>query len=64
MTNSTAPARELTRAFFDAATGHLLDAGKRAAVGHHVDLSILPVDEVEGNAHYVGKRRHARRSSR
>ena len=26
-------------------------------MGHHVVLSILRVDEVEGNAHYVGKRR-------
>lgn len=34
-------------------------SGKRAAggCGHHVVLSIVGVDRVEGNAHYAGKRR-------
>lgn len=52
------PAREpaAARDFFGAATGHLLAAGQRHGVGHHVVLSIAAVDRVEGNAHYVGKR--------
>ncbi len=45
------------RAFFDSATGNLLEAEQRAGVGHHVVLSIVGVDLVEGNGHYAGKRR-------
>src|SRR5690606_25936380 len=44
------------RAFFGAATGNLLAAERRAGVGHHVVLSIVGVDLVQGNAHYAGKR--------
>ncbi|MEV4532734.1 NAD-dependent epimerase/dehydratase family protein [Asanoa sp. NPDC049518] len=42
--------------FFAAETENLLAAEQRAGVGHHVLLSIVGVDAVEGNAHYAGKR--------
>ena len=45
---------------FGRATRNLLDAGVQAGVGHHVLLSILGVDRVEGNAHYAGKREQER----
>ncbi|HEX5909556.1 MAG TPA: NAD(P)H-binding protein [Thermoleophilaceae bacterium] len=56
-TNTTAADPDETRAFFGSATANLLDAGRRAGVRHHVVLSIVRVDEIEGNAHYAGKRR-------
>lgn len=43
-------------AFFEAATGHLLAAGARAGVRHHVALSILGCDRVD-MGYYLGKRR-------
>jgi uncharacterized protein YbjT (DUF2867 family) len=46
-----------TRAFFEAETRQLLAAETRAGVEHHVLLSVLGLDRVEGNAHYAGKRR-------
>lgn len=57
VTNSTETDPAATRAFFDATTRHLLEAEQRAGVRHHVVLSIVGVDLVEGNAHYAGKRR-------
>lgn len=42
--------------FFDAATRNLLAAEQEAGVQHHVVLSILSVDRVQGNAHYAAKR--------
>ncbi|GIF77948.1 LysR family transcriptional regulator [Asanoa siamensis] len=42
--------------FFAASTENLLAAEQRAGVGHHVVLSIVGIDRVEGNAHYAGKR--------
>lgn len=42
--------------FFAAATEHLLAAGRRAGVGHHVALSIVGVDRVD-LGYYFGKRR-------
>lgn len=56
VTNSTDSDPDKVRAFFGAATGNLLAAERRAGVGHHVVLSIVGVDLVEGNAHYAGKR--------
>jgi len=56
VTNSTDSDPDEVRAFFGAATGNLLAAERRAGVGHHVVLSIVGVDLVEGNAHYAGKR--------
>ncbi len=52
-TDDAAAAQE----FFAASTRHLLAAGQRAGVGHHVVLSIVGIDRIEGNAHYAGKRR-------
>jgi uncharacterized protein YbjT (DUF2867 family) len=43
--------------FFGTATAHLLAAEARAGVGHHVLLSIVGIDRIDGNAHYAGKRR-------
>jgi uncharacterized protein YbjT (DUF2867 family) len=42
--------------FFRTTTGNLLAAGQRAGVRHHVLLSIVGIDRVEGNPHYAGKR--------
>lgn len=56
VTNSLVADDDAPREFFASATGHLLDAERRAGVTHHVLLSILGVDRVHGNAHYVGKR--------
>jgi uncharacterized protein YbjT (DUF2867 family) len=56
VTNTLVADDDATREFFANATGHLLEAERRAGVGHHVLLSILGVDRVHGNAHYVGKR--------
>jgi uncharacterized protein YbjT (DUF2867 family) len=52
--------REETVAWFGAATGNLLAAGQRAGVRHHVLLSIVGIHEIEGNAHYAGKREQER----
>ncbi len=48
--------RSKSVAFFEAATGHLLAAGRRAGAGHHVVLSIVGVDRVD-LGYYFGKRR-------
>jgi uncharacterized protein YbjT (DUF2867 family) len=50
------PEAEATRSLFAAATRHLLTAEQRTRVRHHVLLSIVGVDRIEGNAHYAGKR--------
>ncbi|GAA3222538.1 SDR family oxidoreductase [Nonomuraea helvata] len=47
-------------AYFGAATRNLLAAEERAGVRHHVLLSIVGIDRVEGNAHYAGKREQER----
>lgn len=57
VTSTSAQEREEVYEFFSTATGNLLAAEQRAGVGHHVALSIVGVDRVEGNAHYAGKRR-------
>jgi uncharacterized protein YbjT (DUF2867 family) len=49
-----------TLAYFGTTTRNLLAAEARAAVGHHVLLSIVGIDRVEGNAHYSGKREQER----
>ncbi len=43
-------------AFFEAATGHLLAAGERAGVRHHVAVSIVGCQDVDF-PYYLGKRR-------
>ena len=55
--NAPATDADEARAWFGAATERLLEAEQEAGVGHHVLLSILGLDRVEGNAHYAGKRR-------
>lgn len=57
VTNTPAQNADAAREFFAAGTGHLLAAEQRAGVTHHVVLSIVGVDRIEGNAHFVGKRR-------
>jgi uncharacterized protein YbjT (DUF2867 family) len=52
------PADSIER--FGTATRRLLDAGARRGVEHHVLLSILGLDRVDGNAHYAGKREQER----
>jgi uncharacterized protein YbjT (DUF2867 family) len=52
--------RDEAVAYFGAATQNLLAAEERAGVRHHVLLSIVGVDRVEGNAHYAGKREQER----
>ena len=47
-------------AYLGAISRHLLAAEQRAGVGHHVVLSIVGVDRVEGNAHYAAKREQER----
>jgi uncharacterized protein YbjT (DUF2867 family) len=47
---------EATRNMFASATQNLLAAEQRAQVKHHVLLSIVGIDRLEGNAHFAGKR--------
>lgn len=55
-TNAPAGDVEGTVAYFGACTRNLLAAEERAGVLHHILLSIVGVDRVQGNAHYAGKR--------
>ncbi|MGH3886387.1 MAG: SDR family oxidoreductase [Pseudonocardiaceae bacterium] len=57
VTNTAAQDAAAAREFFGTSTGHLLAAEQRAGVAHHVVLSIVGVDRIEGNAHFAGKRR-------
>ncbi|ARQ71997.1 SDR family oxidoreductase [Streptomyces marincola] len=59
-TNFTGTDPQEAVAYFGGITRHLLAAGERAGVRHHVLLSITAVDRVEGNAHYMGKREQER----
>jgi uncharacterized protein YbjT (DUF2867 family) len=43
-------------AYFGTTTRVLLTAEERAGIRHHVLLSIVGVDRIEGNAHYAGQR--------
>jgi uncharacterized protein YbjT (DUF2867 family) len=56
VTNITTTKRSDAVAFFEAATQHLLDAGKRSGIEHHVALSIVGIDRVDFG-YYIGKRR-------
>jgi uncharacterized protein YbjT (DUF2867 family) len=60
VTNAAATDRAEAVAYFGTATANLLAAEQRAGVRHHVLLSIVGVDRVEGNAHYAGKREQER----
>jgi uncharacterized protein YbjT (DUF2867 family) len=59
-TNTPAATREEAVAFFGTATRNLLAAEARAGVRHHVVLSIVGVNGIEGNAHYFGKQEQER----
>ena len=59
-TSATATDRDEAVAYFGTTTRNLLAAEERAGVRHHVLLSIVGVDRVEGNAHYAGKREQER----
>lgn len=56
VTNAAAGDADAAQAFFGGATRNLLNAELDAGVRHHVVLSILGLDRVEGNGHYAGKR--------
>src|SRR5699024_9698309 len=58
MNPGTLSARVATR-FFTRSTARLLAAGEAAGVKHHVALSIVGIDGVEGGA-YAGKLAHER----
>lgn len=50
-----------TREYFATVTTNLLEAERRAGVGHHVLLSIVGIHRIDGGtAHYVGKREQER----
>lgn len=59
-TNTPATDVEAARGFFGTATRQLLAAEQAAGVRHHVVLSIVGIDRVEGNPHYAGKREQER----
>lgn len=54
-TNVTDLRRKVASAFFEATTRTLLAGEERAGVRHHVLLSIVGVDRVEGYGYYQGK---------
>jgi uncharacterized protein YbjT (DUF2867 family) len=55
VTNIETLSRAASVDFFTTTTRHLLDAGRRAGVRHHVALSIVGVDRVD-LGYYAGKR--------
>jgi uncharacterized protein YbjT (DUF2867 family) len=57
VTNRSTRDRAKAVAFFEAVTRRLLSLEEAAGVGHHVVLSVVGIDRIEGNAHYAGKRR-------
>lgn len=52
--------RDATVTYLGTATRNLLAAEQRAGVGHHVLLSIVGIQDIEGNPHYAGKREQER----
>ena len=54
VSNQVTTNRKKSVAFFEAGTTHLLDAGLRAGVKHHVALSIVGIDRVDFG-YYAGK---------
>jgi uncharacterized protein YbjT (DUF2867 family) len=60
VTNGPVTDRAATVEYFATATANVLAAEQRAGVRHHVLLSIVGIDRVEGNAHYAGKREQER----
>jgi uncharacterized protein YbjT (DUF2867 family) len=59
-TSYEAADRDDAVAYFGTTTRSLLAAEERAGVRHHILLSIVGVDRIEGNAHYAGKREQER----
>ncbi len=59
-TNSPPADEAETVAYFGTTTRNLLAAEEQAGVRHHVLLSIVGIHEIEGNAHYAGKREQDR----
>ncbi|HEU5266413.1 MAG TPA: NAD(P)H-binding protein [Jatrophihabitans sp.] len=57
VTNTPETDPDKAREFFGTVSANLLAAEEQTGVRHHVLLSIVGVDRVEGNAHYAGKRR-------
>jgi uncharacterized protein YbjT (DUF2867 family) len=60
VTNIQASDTDATRNLFAIAMRNLLDAERRAGVRHHVLLSIVGIDRLDGNAHFAGKREQER----
>jgi uncharacterized protein YbjT (DUF2867 family) len=60
VTNGPAGDQAAAVHFFATTTRNLLAAEERAGVRHHVLLSIVGIHQVEGNAHYAGKREQER----
>ncbi|MFF8847170.1 SDR family oxidoreductase [Streptomyces sp. NPDC015127] len=54
VTNAPTISRRKAVAFFESASRHLLTAGERAGVRHHVALSIVGIERV-GHGYYQGK---------
>ncbi|OMC40267.1 NmrA family transcriptional regulator [Mycobacterium sp. GA-1841] len=52
--------RDATVDYLGTATRNLLATEARAGVEHHVLLSIVGIHDIEGNAHYAGKREQER----
>ena len=59
-TNTPTSSPAQAQAFFTTTTEQLLATEHHAGVRHHVVLSIVGVDRIEGNAHYAGKRAQER----
>ncbi|MBH1933263.1 NAD(P)H-binding protein [Streptomyces sp. AV19] len=59
-TNGPVADRAEAVAYFGTTTRNLLAAEERAGVRHHVLLSIVGIADIEGNAHYAGKREQER----
>jgi uncharacterized protein YbjT (DUF2867 family) len=55
VTNVTDLRRKVATAFFESTTRTLLAAEERAGVRHHVLLSIVGIDRVEGYGYFTGK---------
>jgi uncharacterized protein YbjT (DUF2867 family) len=56
VTNTPTTDPEQARQFFGTATQKLIAAELASGVRHHITLSILGLDRIEGNGHYAGKR--------
>lgn len=56
VTNIATTSKKASLAFFEAATQHLLSAGREAGVRHHVALSVVGCDRIDFG-YYFGKRR-------